>query len=225
MPMRRAVRRTASGSDSVPIMTYIHYDYASAEEAWSNGYVAQHVLTRLRAEPNIRRVLDAGCGNGTLTARIAAAGFDVTGFDSSTSGIVHARVAFPTVRFEVASVYDDLNSRFGEVFDACVCVEVIEHLYDPRTFVGRVFDALRPGGLLIVSTPYHGYLKNLALALTGKMDSHYSALWDGGHIKFWSRSTLTYLLSERGFEVIHFVGAGRIPFVWKSMIVTARKRT
>jgi 2-polyprenyl-3-methyl-5-hydroxy-6-metoxy-1,4-benzoquinol methylase len=206
-------------------MTAFHYDYASAEEAWSNGYVAQHVLKRLRAEPNIRRVLDAGCGNGTLTARIAAEGFEVTGFDSSTSGIVHARAAFPAARFEVASVYDDLSGRFGDVFDACVCVEVIEHLYDPRIFVGRVCDVLRPGGLFIVSTPYHGYLKNLALALTGKMDRHFTALWDGGHIKFWSRSTLTDLLAERGFDVIHFAGAGRIPFVWKSMIATARKRT
>jgi len=75
---------------------------------------------------------------------------------------------------------------------------------------------------LIVSTPYHGYLKNLALAVTGKLDAHFTALWDGGHIKFFSRSTLEQMLREEGFDVQAFVGAGRWPFLWKSMLMKAR---
>jgi 2-polyprenyl-6-hydroxyphenyl methylase/3-demethylubiquinone-9 3-methyltransferase len=199
------------------------YKYASAEEAWADGYIAPRVIQALTAEQRIRRVLDAGCGNGNLSARIAAAGFSVCAFDTSTSGVEHAQQAFPEIRFVVASAYDDLRQRVGEQFDACVCVEVIEHLYDPRTFVSRIFDVLRSGGLFVLTTPYHGYFKNLALAVTGKMDSHYTALWDGGHIKFWSRETLTTLLQEGGFTVIRFEGAGRVPLLWKSMIVTARK--
>jgi 2-polyprenyl-6-hydroxyphenyl methylase/3-demethylubiquinone-9 3-methyltransferase len=200
-----------------------HYEYSSAEEAWADGYIAPRVIRALTADGSIRRVLDAGCGNGNLSARIAAVGFAVSAFDASTSGVEQAQRAFPGLRFEVASAYDNLRERFGDVFDACVCVEVIEHLYDPRTAVSRIFDVLRPGGLFVLTTPYHGYLKNLALAVTGSMDNHYTALWDGGHIKFWSRATLTTLLEERGFEVIRFEGAGRVPFLWKSMIVTARK--
>jgi 2-polyprenyl-6-hydroxyphenyl methylase/3-demethylubiquinone-9 3-methyltransferase len=200
-----------------------HYEYSSAEEAWADGHIAVRVLQALGAERSIRRVLDAGCGNGNLSVRIAAAGFDVCAFDASPTGVEHAQRAFPGIRFEVASAYDDLRERFGDVFDACVSVEVIEHLYDPRAFVARMYEVLRPGGLFILSTPYHGYLKNLALAVTGRMDSHYTALWDGGHIKFWSRATLTTLLHEHGFEVIRFEGAGRIPWLWKSMIVTARR--
>jgi 2-polyprenyl-6-hydroxyphenyl methylase/3-demethylubiquinone-9 3-methyltransferase len=204
-------------------MSTRRYEYESAESAWADEYIAPRLIRGLTSEPNIRSVLDAGCGNGNLSARIAAHGFEVSAFDASTSGIAHAQSAFSGVRFEVASAYENLHERFGQVFDSCVCVEVIEHLYDPRTFVSRVFEALRPGGLFILTTPYHGYLKNLALAVTGAMDSHYSALWDGGHIKFWSRATLTGLLRERGFQVIHFEGAGRVPLLWKSMIVTARK--
>jgi 2-polyprenyl-3-methyl-5-hydroxy-6-metoxy-1,4-benzoquinol methylase len=150
-------------------------------------------------------------------------GFDVTGFDTSTSGVSHAQMAHSGARFVVASAYEELRERVGDEFDACVCVEVIEHLFDPRTFVSRVFDVLRPAGLFILTTPYHGYLKNLALAVTGKMDSHFTALWDGGHIKFWSRTTLTRLLQEQGFEVVRVEGVGRVAFLWKSMIVTARK--
>jgi 2-polyprenyl-6-hydroxyphenyl methylase/3-demethylubiquinone-9 3-methyltransferase len=79
-------------------------------------------------------------------------------------------------------------------------------------------------GYLIVSTPYHGYLKNLALSLFGAWDGHHTALWHGGHIKFWSRRSLTTLLAQNGFEVVTFTGVGRLPFLWKCMILVARKR-
>jgi 2-polyprenyl-6-hydroxyphenyl methylase/3-demethylubiquinone-9 3-methyltransferase len=75
----------------------------------------------------------------------------------------------------------------------------------------------------VLSTPYHGYLKNLALAVSGKMDAHFTALWDHGHIKFWSRATLATLLREAGFSRVEFLRVGRIPPLAKSMIAVARK--
>lgn len=98
---------------------------------------------------------------------------------------------------------------------------MVEHLYAPRKFARTAFRLLKPGGRLIVSTPYHGYLKNCALALSGRLDKHFTALWDCGHIKFWSYDTLRTLLSEAGFESFAFHGVGRLPFLWKSMVVTA----
>ncbi len=204
-------------------MSAAEYAYDSSEQAWTDAYIQPCVLRELRTLGEHRCVLDAGCGNGNLTARLAAEGFRMVGFDASHSGIQRAREAHSDIHYEVASVYDDLGARFGAKFAACVCVEVIEHLFDPRLFVQRIRDTLRPGGLLVISTPYHGYLKNLALSLSGRMDAHYTALWDGGHIKFWSRTTLTELLQEGGFEVLRFQGAGRLPWLWKSMVVTARK--
>ncbi len=67
-----------------------------------------------------------------------------------------------------------------------ISLEVVEHLYFPRKFARTVYDLLEPGGTAIISTPYHGYWKNLVMALTGTMDAHFTALWDHGHIKFWS---------------------------------------
>jgi len=61
------------------------------------------------------------------------------------------------------------------------------------------------------------------MALTGKMDSHFTALWDHGHIKFWSIKTLTTLLTEAGFIDIHFERVGRVPLLAKSMIAIVRK--
>ena len=97
------------------------------------------------------------------------------------------------------------------------------HLVRPGDLLRFAKRLLRAGGYLIISTPYHGYLKNLVLALTNKWDAHLSPFWDGGHIKFWSRRTLSQLLNDAGFHVVRFIGAGRLPFLWKSMIIVAQR--
>ena len=110
----------------------------------------------------------------------------------------------------------------GEPFEAVVSTEVIEHLFRPRLLPTFARALLGPGGYLLVSTPYHGFLKNLALSCFNRWDAHHTPLWDGGHIKFWSRATLTRLLEENGFEVVSFYGVGRVPRLWKSMLLVAR---
>jgi len=169
------------------------------------------------------RVFDAGCGNGYLAGHLINKGFEVAACDASQQGIDQALKKNPQARFEVCSVYDDLAERFGRNWDVVVSSEVIEHLYDPRCFVKQAGEMLKPGGLLLITTPYHGYLKNVALALANKLDAHFTALWDGGHIKFWSYNTLKQLLAEREFSEFKFYGAGRFPYLWKSMVVTAVK--
>ena len=171
-----------------------------------------------------RRVLDLGCGNGALCGSLAEAGFNVTGYDPSEEGIEFARRTYPQCQFSLFGVYDDPATLSGAHFDVVVSTEVVEHLFLPRALPRFAAQVLQPGGHLVLSTPYHGYIKNFALALSGKFDSHFTALWDGGHIKFWSRATLTKLLEEEGFLVTGFIGAGRIPYLWKSMILVAQKQ-
>ena len=183
------------------------------------AYLAENVVLMLRSN-GANTVLDAGCGNGALAGYLAERGFQVTGVDASVSGIDIARTKFPDIPFEVGS-FDEPPPE-GR-FDAVCSTEVIEHLYSPHLLASYSFAALKPGGVLIISTPYHGYLKNLAIALLDKWDAHHTALWHGGHIKFWSRATLTSLLESAGFQVTGFKGAGRIPFLWKSMILVARR--
>lgn len=198
--------------------------YTAAKPSHTDSYLWPPVLNLLASLPPRSRILDNGCGNGFFTQRLSEMDLEVCGVDLEESGIFHARNLCPDARFEVASVYDDLLALFQEPFDVVVSLEVIEHLYDPRAFVARIHECLRPGGLLVISTPYHGYLKNVALALSGKLDAHFTTLWDGGHIKFWSRKTLTALLEEKDFRVDRSVGAGRLPYLWKSMILAATRR-
>lgn len=169
-----------------------------------------------------RRVFDLGCGNGSVAALLAARGYDVTGIDPSHEGIAQARASNPQMKLHAGSAYDDLRSRYGQ-FALVYSLEVVEHVYAPRHYASTLFSLVEAGGIAIVSTPYHGYFKNLALALTGSMDKHFTALWDHGHIKFWSTATLSTLLQEAGFESIRFRRVGRIPALAKSMIAIARK--
>jgi 2-polyprenyl-3-methyl-5-hydroxy-6-metoxy-1,4-benzoquinol methylase len=199
------------------------YSYESPEPTWSSHYlwppVRDIVLSNLKSGGTI---MDIGCGNGATAAMLIEQGFSVTGVDPSTTGIHAAEKACPEARFAQRSAYDDLASEFGE-FDAVISLEVVEHCYWPRKFASNVFALLRPGGLAVISTPFHGYWKNLALALTGKFDAHWSPLWDGGHIKFWSENTLHVLLEEAGLVDVSFRRIGRIPALAKSMIATSRK--
>jgi len=166
-------------------------------------------------------ILDLGCGNGLLTKHLADAGFQVTGCDTDKKGTEKATKFVPDARFIQCSVYDSPDVLEGKTFDAVISCEVIEHLYYPGKLLEFAAAALRPSGHLILTTPYHGYLKNLAIALAGGWDFHHSA-WDGGHIKFWSKRSLTTLLNKEGFNVVGFRGLGRCVWLWKSMMLVSR---
>jgi SAM-dependent methyltransferase len=170
------------------------------------------------------RVLDVGCGSGYTCGEFEKLGCRVVGVDLSETGIRNARAAYPQCRFELASATDDFLGLLKEpAFDLVLSTEVVEHLYDPRAFARSCFNALKPGGKFICTTPYHGYLKNLLIAIAGKWNSHADPLWDGGHIKIWSRGTLGQLFSETGFDDVRFRGAGRVPWLWMTMIMSGSK--
>lgn len=201
------------------------YFYKTAESGHHHHYIfpaLKKLLSKIKTNENRQlRVLDIGCGNGSLSNLIAKEGYEVVGIEESLSGFTTAINSFPECKFIHANLYDIPYSDLGEDFDVVVSAEVIEHLAYPRELIKSAKKCLKSNGVLILTTPYHGYVKNLALALTGKMDNHFTVLWDGGHIKFFSVKTLTKLLITEEFNNYQFEFAGRFPYLWKSMLVLA----
>jgi 2-polyprenyl-6-hydroxyphenyl methylase/3-demethylubiquinone-9 3-methyltransferase len=206
-------------------MAGISYQYTAARPSASHKYLYPSVSRFLDHIPTGSVVLDAGCGNGTFLSLFQDRGWQLHGSDFSPAGLQFARQSFPNIHFFLAdaqSPYADFLSTIGPV-DALISTEVIEHLYDPHSFLRNCHSLLKPGGTLVLTTPYHGYLKNLLLALTGKTEFHYDALRVHGHIKFFSRKTIEKALTDAGFTSIQFAGSGRIPYAWKSMVLKATK--
>jgi 2-polyprenyl-3-methyl-5-hydroxy-6-metoxy-1,4-benzoquinol methylase len=200
------------------------YGWNTAEGPKSCNYITPRILAVLK-QLKVHRVLDLGAGNGALCGHLGANGYDVVGVEYDAGGVMVAKKAYPTIPFYRFGVQDDPAALLKDErsFEAVISTEVIEHLFSPHLLPQFAAVMLDKGGYLILTTPYHGYLKNLVLALLNGWDKHLTPLWHGGHIKFWSRKTLTRLLSENGFQVVGFSGVGRMPYLWKSMVLVARK--
>lgn len=196
------------------------YPYRSGDVTHDVGRLWPPVVREIGSPP--RSVCELGCGNGAFAKHLAALGHDVVGLDSSASGIQNAQASPSSARFVEASIYDEIAAEWRGRFDVVVAVEVLEHLMLPRELIRRARELLKVGGRLVITTPYHGYWKNLLIVLAGKFDSHFSPLWDGGHVKFFSRATLRSLVEE-DLVVRRIGGAGRFPGLWKSLVLLAVK--
>jgi len=218
-----------SGSQ-VPDGGHAHPDAASG--AAFNGDVglgvAEVLLGIIGQQPGVRTICDLGCGNGYLAGQLGQRGFTVLGIDASASYLEMARQrhASEQVTFRSGLIEAALVAQLKattEPFDMIVSSDVIEHLYHPLEFLETAFALLRPGGTAIIGTPYHGYLKNVAISLTGKWDLHHSVHWHGGHIKFFSVPSLKNLMLQAGFTEPRFEYYGRMPGLWKNMFAISTR--
>ncbi len=204
------------------------YGWDSPERTGHTEYTTSKIMELLR-QVKAHRVMDLGSGNGSLCNDLINSGFEAVGVEYDAKGVEIARQNYPGIRFYKKGVQEDpqelLAEEDGEKFDAVVSAEVVEHLFSPHLLPIFAREVLKDGGHLLVTTPYHGYLKNLALSVADKWDFHHSALVDGSHIKFFSKSTIPQLLSENGFRVTSFNGTGRLPYLSKSMILLSQKNS
>ena len=167
-------------------------------------------------------VLDLGCGNGWFTGALDRCGFDVTGVDNDEVVLGLARQFQPTLNLRQMDVMKPLDPNLAMRFDAVVAIDLIDHVQMPRKMIETALAALKPGGLLAITSPFHGYVKNLLLALGGRFDSRWDPLLDHGRMKFFSRATLTALLTEFDLRDLHFETIGRIPTFARSMLISVK---
>ena len=200
----------------------VDYGYHSAAR-WDNEYLIKP-LCRIVDRINLsdKRLFEVGFGNGWIANFLSDKGYIITGIEPSASGVKIAQKAYPDLNLQVGNAYDDLQAEFG-VFPVVYSVEVIEHCQYPRKFLSTIYNLVEPGGTAIITTPYHGYVKNLLIALSGKTDSHFDPLWDEGHLRFFSEKTLTALLLDAQFKSVEFIKTGRFAPIYKSMVAIAKK--
>jgi 2-polyprenyl-3-methyl-5-hydroxy-6-metoxy-1,4-benzoquinol methylase len=206
---------------AAPAYTEFDWQIDAAGNGESGEKLTRVFVDLVKKLEGVQSICDLGCGNGHISGRLAALGYHVTGVDASESGIQIARRTYRDVEFVHALIDRDLN--IGQ-FDLVISSDVIEHLHRPSDLLEATSSIVKPCGQVLLGTPYHGYLKNLVLAAPGKMDAHFSALHDGGHIKFFSVNTLSRLMRSHGFEDLRFTYYGRAPWLWKNMICHARKK-
>jgi SAM-dependent methyltransferase len=168
----------------------------------------------------VTRVLEVGSGSGDLVAELQQEGFDALGMDISPRAVEIASERHPSSRFITHSVEKLPWPVESSSVDLVVAFEVIAHLLRPRALVEAAWDVLRPGGFFALTTPYHGLLKNLTIAL-GAFDHHFAA--EGDHIRFFTDSALRRLLESNGFKVEKVKHFGRFSPLWSGVFVWTRK--
>jgi SAM-dependent methyltransferase len=192
----------------------------------SGRALTEAVVRLIQRQAGVKTICDLGCGNGFLASKLGPLGYQVVGVDASQRllRVADAHYRSDTVRFRCGLFGPELARQLAAEgpFDLVVSIDVVEHLYRPKTLIETIDRILKPGGRAIVCTPYHGYLKNLAISVVGGWDTHHGVHWDGGHVKFFSVATLTALMEEHlvveGMEYF-----GRLPWLWKNMICLGRK--
>jgi 2-polyprenyl-6-hydroxyphenyl methylase/3-demethylubiquinone-9 3-methyltransferase len=100
-----------------------------------------------------KRALDVGCGAGLLCEPLARLGAVVSGLDAAEENIAVAKDHADSAGLVVDYTCGEIAQLNLGQFDLVSAMEVIEHVADKRAFIGALISALKPGGLLIISTP------------------------------------------------------------------------
>jgi len=110
----------------------------------------EHVGAIVKAAlPQGASVLDLAAGSGAMCLRLKDLGMRPTGTDLVAENFrLHGEVDFVT-----ANLNDALPDSLRQGFDCVTATELIEHLENPRHLIRQCHDLLKPGGLLIISTP------------------------------------------------------------------------
>lgn len=152
--------------------------------------------------PKGSKVLDVGCATGDFLV-LARDRFELSGMDVSEFAVKEARErsGLPDSRVQSGSLYAPPFA--GELFDAIVMWDVIEHLNDPHGAMHHVCKMLAPGGVFICSTP------NFGAPIAKAMKSRWAFMTPPEHICFYDRGSLSKLMQHHGLEVENWMTRGK----------------
>ena len=167
------------------------------------------------------RVLDVGCGDGSLSNGIfqLPGVTEVVGIDISDRAIRIAQSKYPHIKYKVGQVTDlPFESNF---FDVVTAIELIEHVCDTQKMFKEFSRVLKTNGYLVITTTDFNLLKRVAIALL---------YWDkyfyptNPHIRFYSKKSLDGILCKFGFKrVSHWWNGNYFGMMPKGQIMVAKK--
>jgi 2-polyprenyl-3-methyl-5-hydroxy-6-metoxy-1,4-benzoquinol methylase len=156
-----------------------------------------------------RRVLDVGCSSGYLARPLAERGNTLVGVELDPEAAREAEAYCERVLVgDVETMELPLDPAS---FDVVLCGDVVEHLRDPVAALGRLRPFLRPGGLLVVSTPnVANWAVRLSL-LAGRWRYTDRGILDRTHTHLFTRATLREALERAGYDVLRIDHSVPVP--------------
>jgi len=158
--------------------------------------LAGGVLEWLGAQPG-ERILDLGCGDGQLTARIAASGVDIRGVDASDAMVAAARA-----RGIAADEASAEQLPFGNAtFDAVFSNAALHWVRGQDAMMAEVHRVLKPGGRFVAEMGGHGNVAAIHVALMAVLERHGFGDFEKGVNYYPSPESYTRRLERHGFTV------------------------
>lgn len=165
------------------------------------------------------KLLDVGCGEGTLGTLVSSRYKEVHGVDISPVAVELANQA--GLIAHTVNINDEPLPYGDNTFDTVVSLDVIEHVFDPRDFLSEIHRVLKHGGHAVISTPNIRKLQRVWTLITGRFPrtSFDEVGYDGGHLHYFTSRDLSTLLTERGFQVVTIDGIMGDRRSWKYVTV------
>jgi ubiquinone/menaquinone biosynthesis C-methylase UbiE len=152
-------------------------------------------------------ILEFGCGKGRLVEAMMGLNPHARyiGIDVSSVALEAAGRRMPSAEFHQVADGDCLPLP-DESIDFIMASEVMEHVYDTQKTFSELSRVLKPGGSILVTTPYHGLIKDVLIVLFS-FDTHFDP--QGAHIRFFTKRSLFSCLSGANLRVGDFRYYGR----------------
>lgn len=184
------------------------------------GLHEQIAVQLARYLPDGGSVLDFGAGHGALSARLFDMGYDVTAADTNLDVFKAAgQVKFEQLNFDRVDEVERFVTFHRESFDVVCGIEVIEHLEDPWHYVRNLKSMLKPGGIMILTTPnVTSWLSRLIFLFRGRFHQFADVDLDYGHIAPISAFELDLILKREGMQRMEMFPAGTLPPLYFSSL-------